>query len=482
MKTHYILFSLFLNIILFANISAQGCLDAAIYMGTGSDNMYAFRGDATSVMAWGANSFSAPNDFNDTFFGIEGWNHIDAALEPGNNTILLFSGTEVAFLSKSNNTVLVDPAPMTNYYNFLPAHFQEGLDAAFAWPNGDLQNVFFFKGNEWLRFDWDHATNSISNFDGPHTGSWDGVFTQHFTDGVDAAVYYDETNKVYFFRGNQYIRYDASSGQMDAGYPLPITDNWGNYPADWSCIDVLNNGDCNIGYQLPDDACGPSSSLDFIVTNAPGTAMGSDVVLSGVALYLEHTYVSDLVISLISPSGQEVLLSSLNGGSGDNYGSSCTSPTYFEDGATTPIHSGAAPFAGPYSPQEQLSSFNDGASPNGKWRLQMCDTEDQDVGILQYVELFFSPQVGIEAVEDVHNEMSIYPSPNNGNFTLEWKGAPLKEAMISVLDMTGKTIYETPAQAYTHQPISLDHAPNGVYLVQMRTADRILSKKVVIQQ
>jgi Hemopexin len=32
--------------------------------------------------------------------------------------------------------------------------------------------------------------------------------------------------KFYFFRGNQYLRYDLATDRVDAGYPLPITGNW----------------------------------------------------------------------------------------------------------------------------------------------------------------------------------------------------------------------------------------------------------------
>ena len=41
-------------------------------------------------------------------------------------------------------------------------------------------------------------------------------------------------------------------------------------------------------------------------------------------LYLTHTYDSDLAISLIAPDSTVVTLSNSRGGSGDNYGSSCS--------------------------------------------------------------------------------------------------------------------------------------------------------------
>jgi hypothetical protein len=45
---------------------------------------------------------------------------------------------------------------------------------------------------------------------------------------IDAAINGEGKygGKAYFFRGDQYLRYDWNSDSMDSGYPLPIAGNW----------------------------------------------------------------------------------------------------------------------------------------------------------------------------------------------------------------------------------------------------------------
>ena len=58
-------------------------------------------------------------------------------------------------------------------------------------------------------------------------GNWGG-WPSSFTTGIDAAVLRDN-GKLYFFKGNQYIRHTFGAG-MDSGYPKSIAGNWGGWP------------------------------------------------------------------------------------------------------------------------------------------------------------------------------------------------------------------------------------------------------------
>ena len=50
------------------------------------------------------------------------------------------------------------------------------------------------------------------------------------TTRIDAAVIWEGNGRPYFFVGNDYYRFNEGSGQIDAGYPRPITPNWKNIP------------------------------------------------------------------------------------------------------------------------------------------------------------------------------------------------------------------------------------------------------------
>jgi subtilisin-like proprotein convertase family protein len=105
-----------------------------------------------------------------------------------------------------------------------------------------------------------------------------------------------------------------------------------------------------------------------------------------VEIDITHTYDADLDITIESPSGTIVLLTSDNGGSGNDY-----TTTVFNDEASTAITAGSAPFTGSYQPEGSLSDF-DGESPTGDWILHVTDDANGDTGTLNNVKLYISTE------------------------------------------------------------------------------------------
>ena len=95
-----------------------------------------------------------------------------------------------------------------------------------------------------------------------------------------------------------------------------------------------------------------------------------------VTVDITHSWNSDLRIAIFPPSGIDdfIFLSFENGGSSDNY-----EGTVFDDDATTPIASGSGPFAGTFSPDQPLSTYN-GTLSRGIWTLVVVDMIDADGG------------------------------------------------------------------------------------------------------
>ena len=100
---------------------------------------------------------------------------------------------------------------------------------------------------------------------------------------------------------------------------------------------------------------------------------------------ITHPYDEDVVLTLVPPTGGVVPLAVGDGGSGDNFGSGPTSCggtlTTFDDAASTPISTGAVPFAGAFKPEQPLSLFN-GGTARGVWTLTASDNVVNDVGTL----------------------------------------------------------------------------------------------------
>jgi cysteine-rich repeat protein len=121
-----------------------------------------------------------------------------------------------------------------------------------------------------------------------------------------------------------------------------------------------------------------------IPDNNPAGVASTIVVSDGRALEkafvvigsLTHTFVGDLQLLLVSPSGAEIELFSQAGGNGDNLSS-----TIFDNSCTVPINSGVAPFTGCFRPSGSLAALQ-AQSANGTWRLKLLDLAEQDLGTL----------------------------------------------------------------------------------------------------
>ena len=118
-----------------------------------------------------------------------------------------------------------------------PGLFEGDIDAVCVWPGGTPYEgkAYFFRGDEYIRYDIaaDRADPGYPCKIGG--GNWPGLFTED----IDAACVWPEgtpyAGKIYFFRGGEYLRFDARTNRADAGYPQRIDGgNWGGFtPSAW---------------------------------------------------------------------------------------------------------------------------------------------------------------------------------------------------------------------------------------------------------
>jgi subtilisin-like proprotein convertase family protein len=102
---------------------------------------------------------------------------------------------------------------------------------------------------------------------------------------------------------------------------------------------------------------------------------------------LQHSYVSDLAMALVSPRGTGVILMNLPGGIANEGQNFCN--TVFDDDARNSIQSitgAGAPYTGSFKPASPLTAFN-GQSANGTWVLQVADFFTPDAGTLRKFSL-----------------------------------------------------------------------------------------------
>ncbi|MBK9012598.1 MAG: proprotein convertase P-domain-containing protein [Saprospiraceae bacterium] len=111
----------------------------------------------------------------------------------------------------------------------------------------------------------------------------------------------------------------------------------------------------------------PYNSVIGVNSITPGTIANATLDIVSVCIDISTDFDADLQIFLKSPNNQLLMLSTNNGGSGDNYTQTCFTPT-----AVTPITSGTAPFTGNFQPEGSWAVLN-GVPVNGNWTLRVSD-------------------------------------------------------------------------------------------------------------
>ena len=103
-----------------------------------------------------------------------------------------------------------------------PASFREGIDAA-LWRTSN-QKVYLFKGGQYVRLTGvtmdDTYPLPVSNWNLP----------DDWSSGIDAALMRLDTGQIYFFRGRRFIQMTSVSDGPDGGYPTWIDRRWMPFP------------------------------------------------------------------------------------------------------------------------------------------------------------------------------------------------------------------------------------------------------------
>ena len=88
------------------------------------------------------------------------------------------------------------------------------------------QRIYFFKGAQYIRVDPANSWKVDPGYPKPIAGNWPGL-PANFAAGIDAALWSPPNQKIYFFKGAEYVRVDPNNAwNVDPGYPKPIAGNW----------------------------------------------------------------------------------------------------------------------------------------------------------------------------------------------------------------------------------------------------------------
>ena len=76
-------------------------------------------------------------------------------------------------------------------------------------------------------------------------------------------------------------------------------------------------------------------------------------------------------------------------------------------------------------------------------------------------------------------QINIYPNPNKGQFKISFMGNPYLDAEVYIVSFRGQRIQNMNTMNRNEIDIDLSYYPNGVYLVVVQTADKVVTKRIV---
>ena len=214
-----------------------------------------------------------------------------------------------------------------------------------------------------------------------------------------------------------------------------------------------------------------NSTLNVTSTNAVSDA--------NVTIDISHTWVNDMTITLISPSGTQVQL----------VAQPCTSAALADitatfDDAGVPIVCGNNPaISGVVIPAQALAAFN-GEPMNGTWTLRVLDSFNLDGGSINSWSLNLcniAPALSVN--QNIFENFALYPNPNNGNFIVQFNSSSDNSILIGVHDIRGREVFSKSYinNGFFNEKLQLDNLQSGVYLINIQDGDKKITKKIVIE-
>src|SRR5262249_11283593 len=96
-----------------------------------------------------------------------------------------------------------------------------------------------------------------------------------------------------------------------------------------------------------------------------------------------------------------------------------------------------------------------------------------------------SLSVDVTGMTDLAGEniISIFPNPSNGNFFIEISDCSENNFSIEILNALGKSLWAqniVPLHADCKSEINLENFPPGIYILEIKTENTFLKKKIII--
>jgi subtilisin-like proprotein convertase family protein len=279
----------------------------------------------------------------------------------------------------------------------------------------------------------------------------------------------------------------ASNSYSSSDLPNASTLYWRVAPGNSSC-----SGAYSSAFTFSTTYCGSVDSTDVPIeipssgtstVNSTLTIPAIDNVIIqkiSVNLNISHSWINDLIVTLISPSGTQVQL--INRECNPNQEDADAVATFDDSGVVLVCEANPA-ISGVIIPQQPLSALN-GQNSQGQWTLRVQDVFDADGGAINSWSLTICSENAPASIEDNSNlNFGLYPNPTKGNFSIQMNNVQADKVGIAVYDLRGRLIFD---QSYSsngtfNQEIQLANPQAGIYLVKVSDGNNKEVKRLIVE-
>ncbi len=196
-----------------------------------------------------------------------------------------------------------------------------------------------------------------------------------------------------------------------------------------------------------------------------------------VSVRLKHSFISDLYLSLESPSGTRVdLLKNPCGDKDEDI------DVIFDDEGETMLCASIAPsISGRIRSQSNLSQFY-GENAKGTWKLIVADLVEGDDGVLETWGLeICSSEAVLETTPVDLGEFKVFPNPSEGQFQISFSTDEIAPVEVTVHDLLGRKVFD---KVYRYigsnfsETIIIEGFLPGIYILKVKNGSRISVEKL----
>lgn len=192
---------------------------------------------------------------------------------------------------------------------------------------------------------------------------------------------------------------------------------------------------------------------------------------------VSHTWISDLIVRIIHPSGGDNFVDVWNG---DCPGGIVDLDITFDDAGAT-LDCGNSDAGLSFVPGEALSTFN-GMDAQGDWTILIADFFSGDTGNLNDWAITICTEQELSVNEFSQDSFAIFPNPNNGEFTIKLNSNSGNDIEVDVFDIRGRKIFKN---SYTNtgdfnETVNLNNVQAGMYLVTVNDGNNKITKRIIV--